>query len=91
MAVKTTKQHEKNAKVVVQMEDADICVKVLSKLGLEVQKVEIGALPVPRIEVNREPPDVESGIIRLNGSARGRVTTHATKMHHCQVEWRKAG
>lgn len=85
------KREQKNGQVIVQMEDAKVCIKVLSRLGVQIKKVELGVLPVPRIEVNREPPDVESGIIRLNGSARGRVTTHATTMHHCQVEWRKAG
>lgn len=91
MNSKSTKTHERNAKIVVQTEDAKTCVKVLSKLGVMINRVEIGVHQKPRIEVDRPPRGLQGGVVKLQNTTQGRTATHAAEMHHCHIEWSEAG
>ncbi len=89
MAQRTKHQEDNNACVVVQLEDAVICTKTLSRLGVKVKGVSTGENGQPKIKVDRAPRGLESSLVRYEGHGDGRTATRSASMNHCQIEWKE--
>lgn len=84
----TTTNH--NGRLAVQIEDARACLADLARLGLHIDRVEIGRLPLPRIVLDAPwptPGGLEGGLKATTSRGGQRIHTYATRLHECQVEW----
>lgn len=82
-------KQQNNGKLAVQMEDARFCLADLAQRGAQIESIELGVLPTPRITIARPVRGLKAEVIGIEGGITKRTETWAANHMECHIEWKQ--